>query len=167
MNRMIRHALILMVLVVGAMSTGCAKPSTERTIGRVVLTPVTGARDIVDVPLVSITNVFNVWAQRTNPNPVPGAGVGWTLRGGVSPYAGIDLSHYVFLTLTAVFGSVDYILCRSIYPNPPKGISPWKRRDESWGHLYFPNTRALWGYDFAEHESQYYGTDREDRAPPE
>ena len=50
-----------------------------------------------------------------------------------------------FKALSGVFGSIDYVICRSFYPAWPMGWSPWRKTGESWWSLYFPNTRALWG----------------------
>lgn len=108
------------------------------------LTPFTGIRDVVDAPFVTVTNLTMGWAKRSNPNPVPGAGVGWSVRGGFNFGIGYSVSHWFFKGVSWIFGGVDYVLCRSLYPNWPKGISPWRKQDQKWWDLYFPNTRALW-----------------------
>ena len=74
----------------------------------------------------------------------PHAGVGWSLKGGLNPHIGYNVSHFLFKGLSWTFGGVDYLICRSIWPNYPKGISPWRKKDQKWGSLYFPNTRELW-----------------------
>ena len=116
-----------------------------KTTGKVVVTPVTLARDVVDVPLVSTTNVFEFFADQTKIARAPHAGVGWSWKGGFNFGIGYDVSHFLFKGLSWVFGGVDYLICRSIWPNFPAGVSPWRKPGESWGSLYFPNTRALWG----------------------
>lgn len=139
------RVLILALVAVAAMATsGCA---AARTTGKVVATPLTVVRDVVDAPLVSITNVFQFWADKTNPTPVPGASGGWTWKGGFNAGIGIDFSHWLFQGVSWVIGGVDYVVCRSVWPNFPKGVSPWKKDGESWGSLYFPSTRALWDDD--------------------
>ncbi|MEQ8821622.1 MAG: hypothetical protein RLY93_15410 [Sumerlaeia bacterium] len=135
---------LALVLCIASLLSGCA---AMKTTGRVVATPVTGVRDVVDAPLVSVTNVFAFWAERANPTPQPGAGAGWSWKGGFNFGVGVDFSYYVFWAASGLFGGVDYLVCRSIWPNFPAGISPWKERAEPWGNLYFPNTRALWGKD--------------------
>ena len=57
---------------------------------------------------------------------------------------GYDTSWAVFKTVSLLLGSVDYLVCRLLYPNFPAGASPWVEEDEGWGELYFPNTRAVW-----------------------
>lgn len=120
-----------------------ALPGCSNTVGRVVLTPLTGVRDVVDAPLVTLANAFEYWAERSDPVPVPQAGVSVGTYG-VSPSLGINLSYYIFKPFSWIFGGVDYLVCRSLWPDFPAGISPWKTKDETWGSLYFPNTRELW-----------------------
>jgi len=114
------------------------------TAARVVVTPFTVVRDIVDAPLVSLTNVFQTWADHSS--PVPTVGVGVTAgSGGVRPGIGIGLGFYIWTPLSWIFGGVDWIVGRSIWPGWPTGeVSPWKTRQETWGSLYFPSTRELW-----------------------
>lgn len=140
-TRSVRLFLLVVLSWAALLAGGCA---AARTTGKVVLTPVTVVRDVVDAPLVSVTNVFQFWADKTNPNPVPGAGVGWNLKGGFNAGLGLDVSHWLFQGVSWVIGGVDYVVCRSIWPNFAAGVSPWKKQGESWGSLYFPNTRALW-----------------------
>lgn len=136
-----KHVLRLLTLsLLGFALVGCAQ---AKVAGKVVATPITVVRDVVDAPLVSITNAFETWADRTRPAAAPTAGVSASLWG-ITPYIGYDLSHYFFRAMSWVFGAVDYLPSRSIWPNFPKGISPWKAEGEPWGELYFPNTRALW-----------------------
>ncbi|MCB2153500.1 hypothetical protein KQI84_01325 [bacterium] len=135
----ILRTAILGILVLWA--TGCASMPTA---GKVALTPLTGVRDIVDAPLMSLTNVFEMWADASNPNPTPGANIGWTWRGGFDAGIGLNVSYLLFKGLSGIFGVVDYIPCRSLYPNFAKGVSPWKKPDQTWGSMYFPNSKALW-----------------------
>ena len=134
----LRTAILGLFLLWGA---GCASMPTA---GKVALTPLTGVRDIVDAPLVSITNAFESWARASNPNPTPGANVGWTWKGGFDAGIGLNVSYLLVKTCSGIFGGVDYIPCRSLYPNFAKGVSPWKKKESSWGSLYFPNSKALW-----------------------
>lgn len=113
------------------------------TTTKVVVTPLTVVRDVVDAPVTSLANVFEFWADRSDPTPTPGVGVG-VGPGGVTPGIGINLGYYVWKPLSWIFGGVDYLVCRSLYPCFPTGISPWKEREDSIGSLYFPNTRYLW-----------------------
>jgi len=136
-----RHQTLFgLVLLSGILlGTGCASAT-----GRVALTPLTVVRDVVDVPLVTVTNIFEFGADRSSPNPVPRANVGWSLGGGPDIGIGWDISWFLFKPLSLIFGGVDYIVCRSVWPNAPRGLSPWKGEGEGWGSLYFTNTRALW-----------------------
>lgn len=135
----IPKALLYCVIVMSL--CGCA---TLETTGKVLVTPLTGVRDVVDAPLVTIANATEGWARASNPRPVPQATGGWTYKGGFDTGIGINFSYYIFKGLSYLFGGVDYAICRSIWPNFPDGISPWKRPEESWWELYFPNTRTLW-----------------------
>ena len=138
-----RFALLLPALaLVVALAGGCA--SRTPTPVKVVVTPITVTRDVVDAPLVTVTNAFETWSWMTRPDPVPRVTGGWTFRRGFDAGVGMDFSHYVFKALSGVFGVVTYIPCRSIWPNFPAGVSPWRRPGESWWGMYFPNTRALW-----------------------
>ena len=111
---------------------------------KVVVTPLTVVRDIVDAPLVSLSCGTQYFAQQSRIARAPSAGVGWSLSG---PTLGIgyDLSYFLFTGLSGIFGGVDYVVCRSLYPNFARGVSPWRKKGQSWGSLYFPNTRVLWG----------------------
>ncbi len=124
-------------------SMGC---TTLQTTGKVIVTPLTVVRDTVDAPLVSTTNVFEYFAQQSKLAKAPHAGVGWSVKGGFNFGIGYDISYLLFKGLSGIFGVVDYIPCRSVWPNFAKGISPWKQKEENWGSLYFPNTRALWSH---------------------
>jgi hypothetical protein len=132
---------ICALIGVALLLTGCAELVTT---GKVVATPFTVVRDVVDAPLVTATNAFETWADRTNPRPTPGANVGWTWRGGLDFGVGLNVSHWLFKGLSWTFGPVDYLLGRSVWPNWPNGLSPWLTEGQSWGDLYFPSTRTLW-----------------------
>ncbi len=127
-------------LLAASIFTGC-----HTTPGKVILTPVTVVRDVVDAPLVSITNVFEYWADASSaPKPNVGVGVG---TGGIKPNLGINLGYVLWKPLSWIFGSVDYIIGRSLWPNWPAGISPWRAEGQTWGSLYFPSTKTLWNDD--------------------
>lgn len=136
---------------------GCA------TAGKALVTPLTVVRDVVDAPLVTIANATEGWARASNPRPVPQASGGWTIFGGFNAGIGLNLSYYLFKGVSGIFGGVDYVICRSIWPNFPKGINPWKRPEESWGSLYFPNTRVLWDENYQPPGMDTY---RRDKSPP-
>ncbi len=121
--------------------TGCAG---LRMTGKVAVTPLTVVRDFVDAPLVTITNGFETFANRTRPARAPRAGIGWSWRGGPNLSIGYDVSHFLFRGFSWAFGAVDYVIGRSVWPNFAGGVSPWRKPDQSWGSLYFPSTRALW-----------------------
>ncbi len=146
--------LFLFAVLIAPFLTGC-------TAVKVVATPITVVRDVVDAPLVTLTNGTLFFAQQSSIAKAPSAGVGWSLSGPTFG-VGYDISYFLFMGLTGIFGSVDYIVCRSLYPNFAAGISPWKRRDQSWGSLYFPCTRALWG-----DESVIYRPPSEEEEGPE
>ena len=131
-----RQALALAVLL-ALVPVAC-----HTTTGKVVLTPVTVVRDVVDAPLVSITNLFEDWADASNP-PRPNVGVG-VGPGGVNPNFGINLGSALWTPLSWIFGAVDYVIGRSIWPNFPNGLSPWRGEGETWGSLFFPSTKTLW-----------------------
>lgn len=114
--------------------------------GKIAATPLTVVRDTVDAPLVSLTNLFETWADRTDPFNAPSPNVSWSIKGGFDAGIAYGLGWLLFKPLSGIFGGVDYVVCRSFYPNWPAGISPWKG-ENSWGSLYFPNTRAMWGSD--------------------
>jgi hypothetical protein len=113
------------------------------TTGKVIATPFTAVRDTVDLPVVSLTNFF-AWIARSSGGPSAYAGPSWSLRGGFNFGIGLNFASWIFWGFSGVTGSVDYIVCRSLYPNFPAGVSPWKKRGESFGSMLFPNTKALW-----------------------
>jgi len=135
-----RLARALVLLCVAAAAPACA--SAPRPV-KVALTPLTVVRDVVDAPLTSVANLFEDWADASDPTPKPSVGVG-VGRGGVGPYAGLNLGYYVFKPLSWLFGGIDYLVGRSLWPNVPRGVSPWRAEGERWGSLYFPSTKALW-----------------------
>jgi hypothetical protein len=136
-----RPALRPLILVMALFAVGCSGLPTPV---RVIATPFTLVRDVVDVPLVSLTNVFQSWADKSD--PVPRAGAGLTLgRRGIRPGIFIGFGFYLWTSLSWVIGGADWVLCRSIWPGWPGGdSSPWLARGDDWGSLYFPSTRALW-----------------------
>lgn len=138
---MSRAAAVLVVLL-AVLPVAC-----HTTAGRVVLTPVTAVRDVVDAPLVTLTNAFEDWADASGaPRPNAGVGVG---TGGIQPFLGISLGYVLWKPLSWLFGGVDYVVGRSIWPDFPYGVSPWRAEGETWGSLYFPSTKALWDDDDA------------------
>ncbi len=154
MPRFLRFSLLVLFFSALLFGSGCAH-GRMHTAGKVALTPLTGVRDVVDAPLVSLTNVFQFWADKSNPTPTPGANVGWTLQGGFNAGIGISVAYYLFQGVSWVIGGVDYIVCRSVWPNFPNGVSPWRKEGEPWGSLYFPGTRALWDDDDEEMQDVY------------
>ncbi len=118
------------------LSSGC-------TTGKVLVTPLTVVRDTVDFPLVTVTNFF-AWIARSSGPPGAFAGPSWSWRGGFDFGIGLNLASWVFWTLSGAVGAVDYVVCRSFYPNFPYGVSPWTKRGQSLWSLYYCNTRALW-----------------------
>ncbi len=133
---------LFVLLAIVFMSTGC---QTARTAGKVIVTPVTVVRDVVDAPLVTVTTTFEYFADQTRVARAPHVGIGWSPHTGIQPNIGYDLSHLAFKAVSLTIGSIDYIICRSLYPNWAGGITPWRPKTHSWGDMYFPNTRALWG----------------------
>ena len=86
------HWLRLTALFLVAIGgTGCA--TLPRPI-KAVLTPLTVVRDVVDVPLVSVANGFEYFADHTRIAKAPGAGVGWSWTGGFNWGIGYDMSHF-------------------------------------------------------------------------
>jgi hypothetical protein len=132
---------LLLILAIPLLFSGCFLG----TPGKALVTPLTVVRDVVDAPLISLSSVFNHWGSQFNPLDPPQPGVGWSWRGGFGLGITYGLGYFVFKGLTGVVGGVDYVVCRSLYPAWPHGLRPWKKKDQSWGDLYFPNTRALWG----------------------
>ena len=134
--------ILMMAMMMATLAlTACAKMGNA---GRVAATPLTAVRDVVDAPLVTIANLSEAGAHKTKPDSLmPSAGVGYGLGG---PTAGLSLNVTYFLLkgFSYLFGGTDYVIARSLYPNFPRGISPWKDKEDSWGSLYFPNTRVLW-----------------------
>lgn len=121
------------------------------TVAKVVFTPVTVVRDTVDFPLVTLTNFF-AWVAQSSGGPKAFAGPSWSWRSGFDFGASLNIAGLLCWAVSGVFGAVDYVVCRSFYPNPLWGISPWKRREDSWWSLYYTNTRALWAEGHDEEE---------------
>lgn len=116
---------------------------TACTTGKVLVTPLVVVRDTVDLPTVTVTNVFS-WTANSSGGPSAFVGPSWSLRRGFDFGASLNLAGLIFWTLSGGVGSVDYVVCRSFYPNFPGGLSPWREHGESWWGLYYPCTRALW-----------------------
>lgn len=133
---------VLMAVLIPAILAGSACKTMPKE-GKIALTPVTVVRDTVDLPLMGLTNFFS-WAAQRSGEPVPQANVGWTLRGGPNFGVGWNLGVVVWAVFSGVFGTIDYVICRSIVPNFPYGVTPWKQKDEKWGKMLYPNTKALW-----------------------
>ena len=165
MPRLFRATFLLLAFASLVFASGCAHGHLHPA-GKVALTPLTGVRDIVDAPLVSLTNVFQFWADKSNPTPTPGANVGWTLKGGFNAGIGISVAYYLFQGVSWAIGGVDYVICRSVWPNFPKGVSPWRKEGEPWGSLYFPNTKALWDDDDEEVQEDFSGGSDWNPPPP-
>ena len=144
------NALLVMLVGLGMMfCTGCA------TTAKVIATPVAVVRDVVDLPLASIATGCKCLAdiRGGRPGPVESySGYGWNSNGGWGPGLGmsVDITGPFMRALQYIVGVPDYIVCRSLYPNFPKGASPWKKcgyfdgESETWGEFLFPNTGALW-----------------------
>ncbi len=132
-----RWSGLCVVLLIAFGGSGCAAVKGA-------ITPFAVVRDVVDAPLVSATNGFQYFADRTKIENAPRAGVGWSWPAGFGLGIGYDISHFLWVGCSYLFGGVDYAVCRSLYPNWAAGISPWIRPGGGWGDLYFPNTRALW-----------------------
>ncbi|MDK2973031.1 MAG: hypothetical protein PWP23_2786 [Candidatus Sumerlaeota bacterium] len=145
----------LLLAFVAILGVGCAS-KTGRTTIQVVATPLTVVRDVVDAPLFTVTNCFEFFARNSAISKAPGANVGWSWQGGFNFGVGYNISYFLFKGLSGVFGGVDYIICRSLYPNWPNGVSPWTKKGDSWGKYYFPNTKALWTWEGEEEiETEY------------
>ena len=132
-------------------SPGCSSINpkidmSKPTVGKIALTPITLVRDVIDIPLSSMTTFWRGVAEsgkRTTGRTQSGIGI--NSRGGVGVGLSVDVSYPVGMILTGAFGAVDYTLCRSIYPCFPEGVSPIKRYSEYWfSEFFFPNTRTLW-----------------------
>ncbi|GEM_PF-2602890 len=113
------------------------------TTAKVFVTPLTVARDVVDMPVVTLTNFLDLIAINSG-GPSAQAGPHWSWRGGFDFSIGLNLAGVIFKTLAVSVGAVDYVACRSIWPESPWGLSPFKKKGKSWWSLYFPSTRALW-----------------------
>ena len=160
MNRRLLLAPLLLCLAL--LASGCASTGTGPTIGKAALTPLTVVRDVVDAPLVSIACGLQYFGQQTRPAKAPHAGVGWNLFGGPSVGIGYDISWALFHGVAYTVGGVDYVVCRSLWPNWAGGISPLRHKGQSWGSLYFPNTRVLWG----DHRPMHLREQRPGPPPP-
>lgn len=144
--KMIRLILLLCVFVSAQTFQGCASNGEPVKAAKIALTPVVVVRDVVDVPLVTVANVFEYFAEQSHLAKAPTVSGGYNIFGG-NFYGGIgyDFSYVVFKVFSWTIGGVDYLVCRSIWPNFAKGLSPWSKKGYGWGDLYFSNTRILWG----------------------
>lgn len=132
--------LILSTLAL-ALIAGCA---TLPPAGKAALTPFAVIRDAVDTPLFTIANIFESGANAIDRAPDNRLQRAWSGPIDYVIYWTLEIPALLCELVGTVFGVPDYILCRSIYPNFPRGAKVWVRGKEPWGPLYFPNTRALW-----------------------
>lgn len=145
--------IIFIVMLLSVLS--CASKPVQ-----VVLTPLTVVRDVIDLPLASMATFFKNEGEEYLDDPR-----NWypTAEEIVYGYKGIDIECF-FYPIGCVIGSVDYLTCRSLFPNFPRGVNPWKKTDrsenaypkkedtanlrttanQSWGDFLFPNTQAIW-----------------------
>ena len=145
--RPLKAGLLMLALVTFLpVLQGCASDGSPSKGAKIALTPVVVVRDVVDAPLVTVANVFEFFADQSHLAKAPTAGGGYNIFGG-NFYAniGYDFSYILWKSVSIVVGGVDYIICRSLWPNWPKGLSPWVKKGYGWGDLYFSNTRILWG----------------------
>ena len=129
----------LMIVVMATLFLGCANMPTA---GKIALTPVTITIDSVDAVAASGAVVFEAIAKSSEWR----AGQtnyyhGYNSYGGFGTGTEIDVTYPVSKIVSWTFGGVDYVFCRSFYPNYPKGVSPWKKYK---GHFFYLKTRALW-----------------------
>lgn len=120
---MSRRSVVLFLLAACLLLAGCG---TARMGGKVLVTPLFAARDVVDLPLAATASASNGAARACAASPI------------TSP-----ISLLFFDPVSLVFGGTDYLICRSLVPKPG-GTSPWYRLS---GQQYFLNTRTLWSYD--------------------
>lgn len=145
-------------------ASGC---HTLATTGKVVVTPIAAVRDVVDVPFTGIASFLNHGADSTKESlGRPNASAGWGLGGPTAGF-GIDFSYIVGKAIAYTFGGVDYIVCRSIFPNFPAGVSPFKKKDETWGSHLWPNIQGVWGgYKNEPARRDITTPDKKPKAPP-
>lgn len=163
-NVVARMVLVLLLGAAAIFSSGCTGKAWGK-VGRGAATPVVVVRDVVDAPLVSISSVSLMWAKKFDPFQPPQPGVSWNPWSGFGVGIGYGLGWFVFNGVGYTVGGVDYVVCRSLYPNWPDGLTPWKRKDQEWGDLYFPGTRALWGDHPPDHVGQKPPATREPSTP--
>ncbi len=135
-----RFALILTLALLMLPMLSC---QTATTGGKVLITPLTVVRDVVDAPLTSIANVFEDIADSIRPVK---SGTGSNILSlGIVFYAVENAVYYTFKGFSGIFGGVDYLICRSLWPSWSSGLNPWRAPHKTWGDMYLPNTRVLWG----------------------
>lgn len=142
----LKSSAFCLLVIASPMFQGCASDGSPNTAAKIAITPIVVVRDVVDVPLMTVANVFEYFADQSHLAKAPSVNGGYNIFGG-NFFAGIgyDFSYVVWKALSLTIGSVDYLICRSIWPNFAKGISPWNKAGYGWGDLYFANTRILWG----------------------
>jgi hypothetical protein len=134
-------ATVLLVALASSL-VGCARidPVTD-----VVATPLTVVRDVVDVPHVALANAFEQGARKTKPEAYLTGPRDWEWRNNPGTQIPRDIVYGVCRGLSLGIGAIDYVVCRSIYPNFPRGVSPWVPEEQLWTkEMFFPNARALW-----------------------
>lgn len=135
------------LLLSGAMVFGTSGCATTKNISKGVLTPITITRDVIDLPLATMATFWNdvgeSGKERFGQTTLFGGG-GYYHGYGGGTGAEIDITYPVGKILGYTFGLVDYVSCRSLYPNFPNGKSPLKNESEKWGKFLFPNTQELW-----------------------
>ena len=122
-----------------AMGLGLGCSSLPRPVKH-VLTPVAVARDVVDIPLVSMANFWNYVGEAGKDNfGKTDSYTYWSNRHGPGIGVTVDVTYPVGKILSGGFGVVDWVACRSFL-----GESPWRPAEEKWPSYLFPNTKALW-----------------------
>ena len=140
--RVARLLLVFALFFVPFLTTGC---STLATTGKVIVTPIAAVRDVVDVPLTATASFLNKGTDSTKESlGRPNASAGWGLGGPTAGF-GIDFSYIVGKAIAYTIGGVDYIVCRSLFPNFPAGVNPMKKKEERWKDHLWPNLQGVWG----------------------
>lgn len=150
---MIKNSLCSLILAAG-ISSGCASmPSADR-IARTALIPAAVARDTVDMPLAFMTNFCDAIGETGMKNTGETSTYsGWSSKKGFGIGIGVNVTGPAGKALGWGFAGVDYILCRSVVPNFPYGISPYIDKEQDLKDLFFPNMRALCPEQFSTYTS--------------